>query len=211
MCTTADAYPDHDFPWTHYFNGEPMPRWSNCWHLVPVFSHAEAYMTRWGDDLVGVNHLNSIFCKMDHIGPESEDPEVFRICCLSLAFVLVRHEAEILQDLETEGSQYGGTPMEIFTGVRDGVFAMHRRCLTDGVAFWASGYEADREALLEAMRRSRLPPDDPDWLEPPHLERQRLHTNCRLSSIRSDILSLLGTRVYSKDVRRLIHGLPKQP
>ncbi|MDB6075859.1 MAG: hypothetical protein JWO89_3499 [Verrucomicrobiaceae bacterium] len=211
METVTEAYPDHDFPWTHYFNGEPLPRWSNCWHLVPMHSYAEEYMNRWEGDLVGYQRLWRLGCRMDHLGVESEDPEVFRLCCLTLCYVLLRHKAEILKELEADGPRYGATPLEIFTGVRGGLFAMYRRCLADGIAFWASGYEADRDALREAMRRSRLQPSDPDWLEPPHLWRQRLDAQFRRSQIRSDILSLLGTRVYSKEVRRLIHELPKKP
>ncbi len=194
METTTEAYPAHDFPWTHYFNGEPLPRWSNCWHLVPMLSYAEDYMKGWEDELVGFVHLWRLGCRMDHLGVESEDPEVFRLCCLTLCYVLLRHKADIMGELEAEGPKYGGTPLEIFTGVRDGLFAMHRRCLADGIAFWASGYEAGQDALCDAMRRNRLPPSDPDWLEAPHFQRQRFDAECRLSHIRSDILSLLGTR-----------------
>ena len=212
METTIEAYPDHDFPWPHYFNGEPLPRWSNCWHLVPMLSYAEEYMKDWEDELVGFQHLWRLRCRMDHLGVvESEDPEVFRVCCFTLCYVLLRHEADILKALEAEGHQYGGTPLEIFTGVRDGLFAMHRSCLAEGIAFWSSGYEADRDGLRDAMSRTRLSSSDPDWLEPPHLQQRRSDAECRLGHIRSDMLSLLGTRGYPKEVRRLIHELPKKP
>src|SRR5882724_7891248 len=27
---------ESDFPWTLYFQGIAMPKWSNCWHFQPV-------------------------------------------------------------------------------------------------------------------------------------------------------------------------------
>lgn len=203
------SYPEHDFPWTHYFNGVPMPRWSNCGHLVPMLERAEDFMRDW-DEFVGFPHLWRLQCRMDHCGVvESEQPDIFRLCCLTLAFVLLRDEVAILDSLAAEGAQYGGTPSEVFTGVRDGLFAMHHRCLEDGIAFWTSGYETDRDFLRDSIRRNHLPQTDPDWLEAPHVQRNRSETELRISFIRRDIIALIGTRQFPKDVRRLIHELPR--
>ena len=165
-------------------------------------------MRDW-DEPVNYSHVWRLQCRMDHLGVESEEPDIFRLCCLSLAFLMLRDEAAILDSLAAEGVQYGGSRIEIFTGVRDGLFAMYQRSLADNLAFWTSGYEADRAALLDAIRRNRLPRTDPDWFEPPHIRNNHSEIQSRTSSVRREIISLLGSRPISKDVRRLIHALPK--
>lgn len=202
-------YPEEDSPWTLWFNGEPMPRWSNCWHLIPVLDRAEEFMRDWEDN-VGYEHFWRLQCRMDHCGViESEEPETFRLCCLAFAFLMLRDEAAILDELAAAGSKDGSNPSEIFCGVRDGLFAMHRRCLDDGIAFWTSGYEADRDSLREAIRRCSLPATDPDRREAPHLLQNRSEAELRIRFIRSDLLSLVRSRNLPKDVRKLVHELPR--
>lgn len=33
-------YPDSDWPYTFYFNGEALPRWTAQWHLCQLGQHA---------------------------------------------------------------------------------------------------------------------------------------------------------------------------
>lgn len=203
-------YPAEGFPYTHYFNGEAMPWWSNSWHLIPGLEKAEEMINSWGERIT-YNHLWRLECRMDHCGGvESEDPHILRVCCLALSLIMIRDEAEILAAMESAEFAPGGTPREIFNGVRDGLFAMHQRSLDDGIAFWTSGHESDRDMLRDAMRRHRLPNTDPDWFEPPHLWQHRFELEMRNDFLRNDIISLLGTRRLSKDVRRLIHSLPRK-
>jgi len=210
MMDSENEYPERDFPWTFYFNGEAMPRWTNCFFLVPLRARTEELMDKW-DAFVGYStHLFRIECRIDHVGDiESESPHIFRVCCLAMAFVLLRDEVEILESMSAERDQYPATPAGIVAGVRDGLFAMHKRCLADDLAFWTSGYERNQHALRECIRRHQLPLTDPDRFEAPHVVRERQDAESHLKWIRSDIISLIGTRPLSKHVRTLIHALPK--
>ena len=209
MAVDPDSpYPESDFPWSLHFNGVPMPRWANCWHLVPLLERAEVFMSDW--DLIGYAHLWRLHCRIDHVGGvESADPDVFRICSLALSFLMVRDEAAILDELSTSDYLYGGTPQELYSGVRDGLFAMHQLCTADGIAFWSAGYDTDHLLLTEAIRRHRLPQSDPEWLEAPHMSTDRFEKECRIRYLRGDLISLIGTRPIPKSVRRFIHELPK--
>jgi hypothetical protein len=207
---SAAQYPDDDFPWTMYFNGHPMPRWANCWHLIPILGRAEDLMREWSCT-ADFKRLWSLSRRIDHCGAaESEDPEIFRVCCTTLIYLMLRDEQAILDEMTRDGASRASASVEIFTGVRDGLFAMNHRCREDGFAFWGSGYEADREFLCEYIRRYRLPQGHPDWVEPPHMGKFRRENLWQVDSMRRDIVALLGTRPLPKEVRRLIHELPKE-
>ena len=72
------AYPEADFPWTLYFQGEPMPKWSNCWHWQGVAdSDADWY-------------VDEVHTRMDHTGVvESEESEVFVIAAQQMLLALI--------------------------------------------------------------------------------------------------------------------------
>ena len=203
-------YPDSDCPWTMYFNGQPMPRWANSWHLLEILQQAEEFMRGW-DEAVDFKRFWHLHCRIDHVGVvESEEPEAFRVCCLTVIFLMLREKETIFHQLNLRADELGASTSEIVDGLRDGLFAMYHLSLADGIAFWTSGYDADRERLCEAIRCHRLPRDHPDWLEAPHVSKNRSEALLRMKFMRRDINSLLGARPISKDIRRLIHELPTE-
>ncbi|MES2569264.1 MAG: hypothetical protein V4710_04315, partial [Verrucomicrobiota bacterium] len=94
-----------------------------------------------------------------------------------------------------------------FAGVRDGLFAMHQRSKIDGIAFWTNGYKADRAWLCESIRRHCLPQNDPQWLEAPHIGRNRSETQYRATCLQEELRALDFKRLLPKEARRLIHEL----
>ncbi len=207
---SADRYPDSEFPWTMYFNGHPMPRWANCWHFIPFLSRAEDLMREWSCT-ADFKRLWRLSCRIDHCGgAESEDPEIFRVCCTTLIYLMLRDEETMLKEMLHEGISVDAAPGEVFTGVLGGLFAMNQHCRKDGYAIWTSGYEADREVLGDFIRRYQLPIEHPDRTELPHLGTFRRENMFQVDSMRRDIVGLLGTRPISKEIRRSIHELPKE-
>lgn len=189
-----------DYPWTHYFNGEAMPCQAPYWSRVMAAVDAEEFMVQRGN--VGASHeLWCISCRIGHaVNIESADPGAFRLCCLTLAYLMMRDGAAVRSAVSDDG---------IYDGVLEGLFIMHRLSMIHGMAFWTNGHEANRQALLEYMWRNRLPPDDPDWLEAPHLLLNRGDLNSQTNRIRGDLIDLLGKRPISKELRRRIHEIPK--
>ncbi|MDB6071703.1 MAG: hypothetical protein JWL81_2874 [Verrucomicrobiales bacterium] len=201
---------DLDYPWTLYFNGEPMPRWSNCWSLCHLLQHANGSImdeTYYG--LRCLQDLQDLQDRMDlaHI-VDSEDGNMFRICCLTLLALLLEHKSAVLEALAPWNADDSKTAEDIYTGVRGGLVAMHALTLRDGFAFWSVGYDTDFVILSEAMKRAQLPSSHPDHLEPPHVRKRRADVSARLRALRCSLLGSIETQKLSKDIRRFIHDLP---
>ena len=199
---------DADWPWTLYFNGEPTPRWANCWNLCNLLQPARKSI---GDSVWLADY--STFCRLhDRMDlahtVDSEEPDVFRICCITLLALLLRHEASVLHTLAPYAADCETTPESIFAGVRDGLITMHQFTVRDGFAFWSAGYDTDRLALANSIRRFRLPLSDSDRLEAPHIAARGFEASSRIRSLRSSLIELLATQHQHKEIRRFIHELP---
>ena len=69
-------YPDSEFPWNFYFNGELMPKWGACWGLVPISDFID-FQKDW-DQEVGHKDIYIIYCHLGKVGTvDSADPDVF--------------------------------------------------------------------------------------------------------------------------------------
>lgn len=198
-------------PGTLFFNGEPMPKWSHGWHWLPRLERCYETMDAW-DELVGPAHLWQLICRIDHVGTvESEDPAVFRICCLALLGFIVREREAIVVEMAADSAIDEGEPGPIVDGIRDGLVAMNQRVVADQIAFWTSGDEIDREILLDAMRRTRLPRTDPGWFEPPHLRSWRSQTGDRVATLEEEIAALTANKPVQGHGLGGIRGLAKDP
>lgn len=198
---------DLDYPWTLYFNGEPMPRWSNCWNQCHLLQHANGSVT--DETYYGLRCLQDLQDRMDlaHI-VDSEDGDMFRICCLTLLALLLEHKSAVLEALAPWNADDNKTAEEIYSGVRDGLITMHALTLRDGFAYWSVGYDTDFVRLTESMKRSQLPSSHPDHLDPPHVRKRRDDVSSRLRTLRCSLLETVATQKLSKQVRRFIHELP---
>ena len=158
------AYPEHDFPWTFYFNGTAMPKWGANW---PTFGPGNLQDWDWD---IGPRDFYIICCKIDHVGGiESASAHAFLYAVQEMMCLLFTERENVLKDIQRWVAQRA-EPEEVYEGLVEAAFKMRELSRRDGVAFWTSGYEADRLQLIEAMRRAALAHDDPDFLPPPHIK-----------------------------------------
>lgn len=199
---------DLDWPWTLYFNGEPVPRWANCWNLCELPESASEVFVDY-PWLVDYEDFLRLCNRMDLAHTvDSEDPILFRIYSLSLLVLLLRHEAHVRTSLARFAEEAGTTISTIFEGIRDGVAVMHTLTVRDQFSFWTVGYEEDQTRLAEAIRQSLLPPIPEGYVAPPHIRERNRLANERIHSLRCELLDLLPARQHPKAFRRFVHELP---
>jgi hypothetical protein len=208
-------YPQSDYPWTLYFNGCEMPRYANCWGECEASAlFYQSCIQEWPnpkDTRAAMEKalFDEIYFTIDHVGSiESANPLEFRRISLRLLYALLSNRERILEDLTTKFPNLG-SPQAIFQGVSDGLFSMDKLAAEQNLAFWSAGYNADQENLVEVIQRSKLPPTDPDYFEPPHLVRRRADNTHTIEFLRKDILKLLGTLPLNKEIRHQIHEIPE--
>ncbi len=79
-----EDYPDENFPWSFYFNGELMPKWGACWGLAAVASFLQI------PENVGHHAVYDVYCGIDHVGiVESADPEAFIYAVQEVLYILL--------------------------------------------------------------------------------------------------------------------------
>lgn len=136
-------YPEADWPFTFYFNGEALPKWSACWPSSLLNKHL-----RDEDDGYDVcdRDVELISHKIDHVGiVESAPPAVFIFSIQRVLMLLLEHE----DDASASITMFQGSPdpVEVRQGLIDGCFRMREFVQRDRVALWTSGYEADQIEL----------------------------------------------------------------
>lgn len=193
-----EEYPDKDFPWSFYFNGEVMPKWGACWGLAQItsFLHSD-----WDAGDLTHRDIYIIDCQIDHVGSvESADPGVFIYAIQEVLHILLSQRPSILASL-------GDQSAEVYSGLVEAAFRMRELAEQRGCAFWTSGYEADRIRLLDVMRRCQLPPDSPDFTLPPHIQhlRNALQIQCAAQIRRLHQLAQSGD--FDKDTRTRLHAI----
>lgn len=192
-------YPEKEFPWNFYFNGEIMPKWGACWGMAHVASFLQP--ERDADQYIGHRDAYITYCQIDHVGiVESADPDVFIYTIQEVLHIFLSRRDAILAYLAGQSS-------DVYSGMVEAAFRMRELSIQGRCAFWTSGYEDDRVRLIETMRRCRLSPDSPEFMLPPHVQRLR----CELQSVREEQVRRLHVLAQSgqldKDMRRRLHGL----
>jgi hypothetical protein len=188
-----DAYPDKDFPWKFYFNGELMPKWGACWGMARVagFLHADK---DWDQD-IGHRDVYIIGCQIDHVGVvESADPGVFVYAVQEVLCLLLSEREAVLATLREQ-------PAEVYPALVEAALRMRELALERGCAFWTSGYEDDQRRLVEAMRRCHVPPGSPDFAPAPHIQRLRGELSERCAEQIRRVHRLAGHGVVDKEMR----------
>jgi hypothetical protein len=93
---------DQDWPWTLHFNGLPIPRWANCWNLCGLSSAVTEFIGRQ-HTVCDSQDFSRTADKMDLAhSVESEDVGCFRICCLTMMVLLLRHQTTVLKTLSSQ-------------------------------------------------------------------------------------------------------------
>lgn len=194
-----DGYPDSDFPYTFYLNGEEMPKWGACWGLARL----ARFIDPSGDCCEDVSHRDVyiVYCTIDHVGVvESADPDIFVYAIQEVICILLSKREEILDSLKDR-------PEEIYPGLVEAAFRMRELAVRDGCALWTSGYEADRKHLLETMRRCRLAPESPEFALPPHVQKVRSMVKWMQKDQIRNLHQLAQSGRFSKDLRRRLNEI----
>lgn len=170
MCADKASFPA-DFPYSFYFNGHEMPKWSSEWHMVFPPQGFKIPDNLW-DEFIDINHLGLLSCRIDHLGVvESEDAEIFIVCAQALLEGILENKDAVIARLNKwHDADLANT---IYSGVLDGLFEMIKLAAHDHFAFWTNGGQNDLDALLDRISRSKLDPSDPAYCEPPHITARR--------------------------------------
>jgi|KBSSwiStaDraftv2_1062776.scaffolds.fasta_scaffold293600_2 hypothetical protein len=143
-----DGYPDEDCPWTFYFNGQEMPKWTSTWSLIPTDN-------RHGEDDDWITDLCwRIYCRIDHLGNiETEDSNLVRVCLLWHMRCLVERETEVRQNISERLSE-SEQREPVFENLFDGLNKMFELSHEREVCCWTNGYARDQERLVEFISQT---------------------------------------------------------
>ena len=170
-------YPDTDYPYTFYFNGEALPKWGACWMMARVMGFIDT-SSYWSDEL-SRERIWEIYRKIDHVGgPESADPQIFLFTIQEILLVLLTKRSRVLRKLNM--FKKNSPPDEVYQNLLTAAFRMREIVVEQNRAFWVSGYPADQSLLLETMRRCALPVEHSEYRLAPHLSDYRVCMNSDL-------------------------------
>ena len=195
----SDEYPDRDFPWSFYFNGEIMPKWGACWGMARVANYLQ--VERDADKELGHRDVYIIACQIDHIGVvESADPGVFIYAVQEVLHILLSQRDSVLASLSDQST-------DVYTGLVAAAFQMRELAVEQRCAFWSSGYVEDRVRLMEAMRCSQLPSDSPEFELPPHIQRWRRALQLERAGQVRQLHQLAQSGQLDKDTRKRLREI----
>jgi len=197
-------YPESDFPYTFYFNGEPLPKWSACWMMARVLEFLDT-ADYWSERL-SYERIWDIYCRIDHVGgPESADPEIFLFTIQEILLVLLKKRSRVLRKLNM--FKKDAPPEEIYQNLVAAAFRMRELVLEQNRAFWLSGYPADQARLLDTMRCCALPVDHPEYRLAPHLSHYRSDMDFDLGLQLKEFHRLAQSSRLDKTLRTKLHQL----
>jgi hypothetical protein len=205
MTTLPDSpYPHTEFPWNFYFNGVVMPKWGACWALAKVsrFLHPDQ---QWDHD-VGHRDIHLIECRIDHVGVlESADPDLFIYAVQEILCILLGEREVVIESLRACSVPCDAD--EAYQGLVSAALQIRRLTIEQRMAFWTSGYEADRLRLVENIELARLPASDPRHVAPPHLRRFADEVAWRIKDQTAKLHGLAQSGQFHKDLRRELHAI----
>lgn len=193
----SEEYPESDFPWTFYFNGEALAKWGACWFMARVAD----YLQIEADQPVGHRDVYIIYCQIDHVGVvESADPDVFIYAVQEVLHILLSRREAILASLSDQSP-------DVYSDLVAAAFRMRELVAQQRCAFWSSGYERDRAHLVEVMRRCQLPSDSPEFMLSPHLAHWRNALQFQRDWQVRELHQLAQSGNLDKDTRRRLHNI----
>jgi hypothetical protein len=186
-------YQEADSPWTLYFQGEAMPKWSNCWMWIGV---PDSNMDWYVDQVRG---------RIDHQGIESEDSEIFIIAAQQTLIAAI----DIRDSFASHPPTRPEEDRKIYANLIEGIFKMIAIAETTDVVFWTSGYDRDKENLQEAISKYQLGETHPDFSPPPHRARRRDELLFNLNWSRKKLRKRIQDGKLEKMFRNHLHNLKK--
>lgn len=198
-------YPEHEFPWNFYFNGELLPKWSACWGIAKLADYLHPEKDPCED--LSDRDIYVVLCTIDLVGAsQSADPEVFLYAVQEILCLLLQHQDKVVAAIG-ENPHRDVPPGEIHGNLVEGAFRMRQLTLERGCAFWTSGYEPDRQRLLKAMRSAALPPSSPEYAPPPHVARVHVVARAARKDQVAQLHRLAQSGRFDKELRRRLHEI----
>lgn len=199
-------YPDADWPYTFYFNGCELPKWSAQWHLCDLGGVLNGFKDDW-DEFIGYQHIWQLQCRLDHVGGvESEDPGIFRVCVQEVLLQLIQHRGEIMKRLPASTSR--ASAKEVFDDLVEGAARMLVLCAQERRAFWTSGDAAAQERLKEFMSGCPNEETRPESVVPPHVSQRRMEMESRAVFQLKALRALAQSGALEKRLRQIVNQLP---
>ncbi len=190
-------FKDEDYPLVLFFQGVQMPKWAGYWPGIPDYKKVD--ITHYYDI---DSYLDHVYGRIDHDNLESEEAPSFILAAQrTLESILERPDAFERKDWSREQQA------EIRTDVVEGLCQMIQLAEGEEVVFWTNGLTKDLEPHLEAIRRFRLGPGHPEYLEPPHRFWRRLAVLRQLDMQRDRLRDLVNTLPVDKNTQVFVQGL----
>lgn len=204
-------YPDSDWPYTFYFNGHELPKWSAQWHFCSIGDFLNNFIddheSGW-DEFISFRHIWHLECRIDHVGTvESENPGIFYVCAQEILRVMVLHRDKIIETIGSRDIEDAAAE-DVFLEIVEGLAKMLEFSSRESCAFWTSGYDEDRQRVLDWMRRSRLPRDHPEFVESPHQTHRISERVLRAGFQLSELRSLAQRGPLDNRLRQIVDQLP---
>ncbi|MBI4557763.1 MAG: hypothetical protein HY706_09275 [Candidatus Hydrogenedentes bacterium] len=181
-----------------------MPKWGACWGLADVSRFWEPDK-HWDND-VGHRDVYLIACRIDHVGvSESADPDLLIYAVQEVLCILLAHRDAVMESLRA--SSVSSDADEVYQGLVSAALQMRALTSEQRMAFWTSGYEADRLRLVKKMELARLPASDPRHSPPPHLRRFAGELAWLIKDQEAKLHRLAQSGQFHKDLRRELHAI----
>jgi hypothetical protein len=176
-----------------------MPKWGACWGMACLGTFLQIHRDAGQD--IGHRDVAIIACRIDHLGSiESADPGIFIYVIQEVLRILLVEREKVCAGLAKHSE-------EIYPNLVEAAFRMRELTLKNGCAFWTSGYEFDRERLIETMRRCNLPANSAEYELPPHVQQFRRELQWLYDAQIQSLHQLAQSGVFSKDVRKRLHEI----
>jgi hypothetical protein len=155
---------------------------------------------------VGHRDIYIINCEIDHLGaPESADPDVFIYAAQEMLCILLAQNMAVMGSLRS--GSFSSQADEIYQGLISAALQMRSLASEQRMAFWTSGYEADRLRLVERMERARMPESDPRHEQSPHLSRLASEARSLIKLQESTLHRLAQSGRFPKGLRNQLHAI----
>ncbi|NOS72273.1 MAG: hypothetical protein HOP33_20400 [Verrucomicrobia bacterium] len=194
-----NEYPDKDYPYNFYFNGELMPKWGASWSLADIWG----FLDTQGDEFH--RDVWVLYCRIDHVGVvESADADLFVCAIQEVLHILLSQREKVFTKL---AEQSYGDPNEIYTGLIDAAFRMRELTISCKHALWTSGYECDQPRLVEIIRRCHLPKDSPEFILFPHLRQLQSRLEVQRKCQITELHQLAQSGKLDKSLRKKLYEM----
>lgn len=175
-----------DYPWTFYFNGHELPKWSGVWCLCR-YDCKKIFKGVDNDRIFSEKDLWNIYYSIDHVGcAESYDWDLFCESVLEILIYHLKNKRKIIKTInkvKKEDSECGidDSADFIYENISQGLEMMARISLKETRALWTNGYEEDRQNLITMIEQYECLRSSPKYIDLPHITDRAIDSRSNIS------------------------------